>query len=81
MKTKTCINCGAPLYGRVCEYCGTDYSEIGSFQACFESDDAFGTLKIGSREYTCYIGSMSTADIVFKGLPIAKKRKFTLIER
>lgn len=21
-----CVNCGAPLHGNVCEYCGTEYN-------------------------------------------------------
>ena len=25
MTTTNCVNCGAPLRGRVCEYCGTEY--------------------------------------------------------
>lgn len=27
MRPKNCKNCGAPLHGDVCEYCGTEYRE------------------------------------------------------
>jgi hypothetical protein len=91
MKLKNCVNCGAPLHGSVCEYCGTEYEENGSIQAHFERYDTYGTLKIGTREYTCYIGSVEATNICETAgrdnsgrlirNPIAMKHKFTLIER
>lgn len=88
-----CINCGAPLHGCKCEYCGTEYGEVGrQVQASFGPDDAYGTVKIGSQSYECYISKMEaciidspdsgrTIDGRFVRRPIAMKHKFTLIER
>lgn len=28
MKAKTCTQCGAPVHGYKCEYCGTEFLDI-----------------------------------------------------
>ena len=30
---KTCKNCGAPLRGNKCDYCGTEYEEVKHYAA------------------------------------------------
>lgn len=40
-----CVNCGTPLHGNKCEYCGTEYNN-GALSANFQSDDYIGTLRI-----------------------------------
>lgn len=27
MEMTNCVNCGAPLHGNICEYCGTEYGQ------------------------------------------------------
>lgn len=88
-----CINCGAPLHGTKCEYCGTEYGEDGrKIRASFGENDAFGTVQIGNQIYSCYISEMEalvidgpnagrTIDGRLHRQPIAMKHKFTLIER
>lgn len=87
-----CVNCGAPIKGNKCEYCGTEYSEDGRFvEAAFGTNDAYGTLRIGDKFYEVYIGSMKaecidsfagrTLDGRMHRQPILMKHKFTLIER
>lgn len=87
MKEIKCINCGAPLNGNVCEYCGTQYEdnkiscEIGDYQ---------GIITIGDNSYNVYIGDVSMCLVGSDsyrdadGNLIRKvgtlKHKFTLIE-
>ena len=84
-----CVNCGAPLHGNKCDYCGTEYNSDGVY-AAFERGEATGTLSIGGVEYHVYLGSME-AHTVCSGayrdwsgqLHIdrpAMKHKFSLIE-
>jgi hypothetical protein len=84
-----CVNCGAPLHGKKCEYCGTEYNNDGVY-ASFDRGEATGTISIGGVEYQVHIGSMeghvlcSGAYRDANGLlhmeqPVMK-HKFTLIE-
>lgn len=85
-----CVNCGAPLHGNQCMYCGTVY-EGRNVIAEFGHEDWVGILKVGDREYKCYIGAVEITPIFspFSGRDmsgklhiekVVEKRKFTLIE-
>lgn len=84
-----CINCGAVLTDRTCRFCGTKYNG-GTVEPDFEEDQYTGTLKVDGKEYQVYISRMEdciifvnggrTADGIFTGKFLKKKRKFTLIE-
>ena len=90
---QNCINCGAPIdtAHTKCLYCGTPYNYDG-FNAKFENQDTYGTLRVADKEYRVYLG-----DVEFNGIPSMNdiyrdekgiihrnlqttKRKFTLIE-
>ncbi len=80
-----CKNCGAPLHGSKCEYCGTEYSNRTIAGNIPEIGD-MGILKVGDEEIKVYIGSIDSRDleawrdaagVLHRGTP---KRKFTLIE-
>lgn len=84
-----CLNCGAPLTGSKCQYCGTEYKGNGVV-ADFGKGDWTGTLSVGGNKYSVYIGHIDTEmldmdcgrtlDGTFvRGNPIIK-HKFTLIE-
>lgn len=88
MTAKICINCGAPLTGNKCEYCGTEYGDQG-----FNGDlDAYsGEITVNGQTFRCYIGRIEifpvcsagsgrTADGALIANPVATKRKLTLIE-
>lgn len=87
---KNCINCGAPLHGRECEYCGTEYGD-NRVLCSFGPSDMYGTVSFGGNEYECYLGRVEIEDIsgpnagrdisgrLFRDV-IARKHKFTLIE-
>lgn len=88
MTAQTCINCGAPLTGNKCEYCGTEYGDQG-----FTGDiNAYsGEITVNGRTFRCYIGRIETlpvyssdsgrtADGVLRKGHTAMKRKLTLIE-
>lgn len=87
MGVRNCVNCGAPLEGRKCAYCGTVYNDYG-VAAAFNKDGYTGTLTIGGNEYKVYL---DTVDVY----PIDERRgwdgqlhraagwarhKFTLVE-
>jgi hypothetical protein len=58
MKTN-CKNCGAPLVGNRCEYCGTEYEyimELDSFEQVIE-------LNIGGQKRKFYINEISAEPI------------------
>ena len=57
-----CINCGAPLHGNVCSYCGTQYRD-GKVSAHFDSNDLMGEIEIGGQKFQCYIGSIEIEDV------------------
>lgn len=90
---QNCINCGAPIdtAHTKCLYCGTPYNYDG-FNAKFENQDTYGTLRVADKEYRVYLG-----DVDFNGISsmndvyrdengilhrnlLTTKRKFTLIE-
>lgn len=90
---QNCINCGAPIdtAHTKCPYCGTPYNYDG-FNAKFENQDTYGTLRVADKEYRVYLG-----DVDFNGISsmndvyrdengilhrnlLTTKRKFTLIE-
>lgn len=85
-----CINCGAPLHGSKCQYCGTEYGNNG-FVCNFDRNDFTGTIRFDGKEYQVYLGKVegnmvccgnSGRDITGRmrlDNPIIK-RKFTLIE-
>lgn len=88
MIAKTCINCGAPLTGNKCEYCGTEYGEHG-FIGDIEAYS--GEITVNGQTLRCYIGQIETlpihstdfgrtADGTLVANPVAVKRKLTLIE-
>ena len=84
-----CINCGAPLQGNQCEYCGTKYN-LGAVFAEFQNTDYMGTFKVDGEEIKVYISSMESRaiggeprrdsdGILHRDKP-KMKRKFTLVE-
>lgn len=89
MDIRKCVNCGAPLEGRKCSYCGTMYSDSG-VMAAFDEDECTGTLTIVGNEYKVYLGSMEAFPIFGIAGRDEKRRfqtkngrlvhKFTLIE-
>ena len=52
-----CVNCGAPLSGRKCTYCGTEYDD-GVVVCTLSEDDYTGTLCVGGHEYKVYLVHM-----------------------
>lgn len=83
-----CKNCGAPLHGNKCEYCGTEYNNREITGNIPKIGD-MGTLKVGDEEIKVYIGSIKTngGDVESwrdaEGMlhrTASPKRKFTLIE-
>lgn len=89
MKSIKCVNCGAPLEGNKCPYCGSIYSSKG-FSATFSKNDYTGVLWVGGKEYKCYIGEVRAEtfclnagrgmDGAFYRTDPIVKHKFTLIE-
>lgn len=57
-----CVNCGAPLHGSKCEYCGTEYNSNG-ITASFYDDNWCGTLEIGGNTYRVYLSHMEAQHI------------------
>ena len=57
-----CINCGAPLSGHKCAYCGTEYAG-NQIVADFNRNDCTGTLNIGGNEYRVYLSRMEAESI------------------
>lgn len=60
---RNCINCGAPLRGRKCDYCGTEYTEDGNIQAEFDARDGIGVVNLMGQKYTCYVAKMEAVGI------------------
>ena len=85
-----CVNCGAVLTGKKCEYCGTEYREENLIVAKFSKNGMVGKLKINDDEYDVYIGGIEHNAIALSSgrdcngkLHVGEtcvKRKFTLIE-
>jgi predicted RNA-binding protein with PUA domain len=83
-----CKNCGAPLHGNKCEYCGTEYSDR-TITGNIPRIGDIGILKVGDEEIKVYIGAIETngGDAESwrdaEGMlhrTVNSKRKFTLIE-
>lgn len=84
-----CVNCGAPLHGEKCGYCGTEYKD-GRVRATFGDDDWIGLISVGGKEYRCYLSKVEiegimtdagrTLDGKFRRGDMVQKHKFTLIE-
>lgn len=87
MREIKCINCGAPLHGDTCEYCGSHY-ENKKFSCDIE--DYQGTIVIGGNSYNVYVGEVDTylvggesyrnADGIIMRESPKPKHKFTLVE-
>lgn len=83
-----CVNCGAPLHGSKCEYCGTEYNG-NNITADFSKDSVFGTLTISGVTYRVYLSETEINNSIESGRGIDGKlikpimhrtHKFTLIE-
>ena len=59
---RNCVNCGAPLHGRECQYCGTMYSGDGIYSD-FGKADGVVTFNVYGEEFKCYISSMEAHTI------------------
>lgn len=88
MMAQTCINCGAPLHGTKCEYCGTEYGNEG-FTGNFAP--YIGEITVNGEVFRCYISDIEATPVYsyntgrdaagnLIGEQIATKRKITLIE-
>ena len=86
-----CINCGAPLHGRKCDYCGTEYNEQGNIEAEFDPTDGIGVINIMGQKFTCYVAEMEAITVSGPNAGrdmsgrmhrdiIGYKHKFTLVE-
>ena len=84
MKITNCPNCGAPLHGMKCEYCGTELK--GNFMK-LDSGDAnspYGVIDIGGNEFKVYFaGIRMEAENVMPNYigrrdSMILKRKFTV---
>lgn len=87
-----CINCGAELHGRKCEYCGSEYADVTTIRATFDGENPLGKLTVGNDTYDVYLSvveyerispSNYGRDINGKVInqPTMIKRRFKLVER
>ena len=84
-----CINCGAPLHGDKCAYCGTEYRN-GAFVCDLGKNDFTGKLIVDGKDYSVYLGHVEGNLVslgggrdergIFRRGNTVMKRKFTLIE-
>lgn len=85
-----CINCGAPLQGDQCPYCGTVYGKRAAYTDNIDLR-ANGTLTIGNRSFPVYVSSFETYPMPFPDCgrdmtgrlirqKMLTKHKFTVIE-
>ena len=84
---KNCINCGAVLVNKKCEYCGTEYNERFSTNM---SDDFRGTLTYKGQTFDVYMSEVEVSRLDFGSTRDLNgklhrfyggtKRTFTLIE-
>lgn len=58
MTAKICINCGAPLTGNKCEYCGTEY---GSQDFTSDLNAYSGKNTVSGQAFRCYIRQIDTS--------------------
>ena len=52
-KLQNCLNCGAPLVGDVCKYCGTSYAD--------NPKDVF--LVVYGEKIPCYVSDIEFVDV------------------
>lgn len=50
-----CINCGAPLDGRSCPYCGTRHDSTVSISGEVSDITSEGILNLGGRDFRVYL--------------------------
>lgn len=87
---RNCINCGAPLRGPVCEYCGTMYEKENKFSGKFFEYSMQGEIEFNGQKIPVYIteiecnyvdgcGGRDLSGRLIRGMtrPI---RKFTMVE-
>lgn len=85
-----CPNCGAPITGLHCEYCGTQFKDR-NIQGSIDGNSFDGELEIGGQAYKVYLANMQVHSVfgpcVGRSLSgellrdkIRYKRTFTLIE-
>ena len=95
MTLTSCVNCGAPLRGKKCEYCGTSYEKEGKFSGSLLSNpidwNATGIFELDGVQYTCCLDDIEVHEIgsqyvgrdilgnCYRDKPIYK-HKFTLVE-
>ena len=61
---KNCINCGAPITGDECPYCGTKYDlRPNPVSATFDENDLTGVLSVGGKEFRVYISRMDAKTV------------------
>ena len=58
MKIINCPNCGAPLHGMKCEYCGTELKVNYVNVDLGDKDSPYGILDIGGHEYKVYFAGV-----------------------
>ena len=88
-KITTCINCGAPLINRKCEYCGTDYTDNTKVSGVI-GEDFFGEIVVANQKFKVYLSEVEvendTADVrTYDGSYVHRfitnrRRKFTFVE-
>ena len=59
-KLRNCVNCGAPLNGYKCDYCGTEYKENIPITAVFDGYSATGTITICGQMRDVYISEIQS---------------------
>ena len=90
-KLKNCINCGAPLTGPICEYCGTRYEEENKFSGKFFEYSMQGEIEFDGHKIPVYISEIEcyNLDLGCVGRDISGRlirdrsrmiRKFTMVE-
>ena len=58
MKLTKCLNCGAPLLGKTCAYCGAEYGEKAQSEPLgitLDKDSLRGALTFCGEEYDVYL--------------------------
>lgn len=95
MKMNRCCNCGAPIEGDVCKYCGTKFHESDKdddfWRRSYVNDDMTVSLVMPDGEIVkCYIAHIDTEILtgntgrdmmgMFRKPEAVKKRKFMLVE-
>ena len=62
---RICVNCGAPLTGNKCEYCGTEYGDA-PFKADFPHQNYYGEITINGKTFRCYISDIKFHNILLE---------------